>query len=119
MAHLVDHSDRSLDELRLEEMGQPASLSRLPYCNAQTYIRLIGRQCKHGVLALWIFLSIGATGPATGLLQLCKHTVGGPFDSSSGQTWSNFSESPLTRQTCAGTHLVGTSDGGALDWPCE
>src|SRR5436190_19913262 len=53
------------------------------------------------------------------LLQLCKYPVGRPFDSSSGQTWSNFSKSPLTRQTCAGTHLVGTSSGGALDWPCE
>ena len=75
--------------------------------------------CKHGVLALWIFLSIGATGPATGLLQLCKYPVGGLFDSSSRKTLGSFSESPLTRQTCAGTHLVGTSDGGALDWPCE
>src|SRR5205814_2940390 len=38
-------------------------------CNAQTYIRLIGRQCKYGVLALRIFWSIGTAGPATGLLQ--------------------------------------------------
>ena len=27
------------------------------------------------------------------------------------ENFGQFSESPLTRQTCAGTHLVGTSDG--------
>ena len=34
--------------------------------------------CKHDVLALWIFLSIGVTGPATGLLQLLL--VGRTYD---------------------------------------
>src|SRR5436190_3858604 len=31
--------------------------------------------CKHGVLALWIFLSIGAVGPATDCYNLCHPQV--------------------------------------------